>query len=570
MKFSVRQALAVILLAVIIPSSASRADQTTLPDPVFTVASGDISATSVVLWAHSPAGKGVTFTLTAENEPSPTAQKALTESHSANQPYKAEFDQLKPGTRYRYTAQDAEGKSLVGTFRTPNLSGKKHGLRFGVTGDWRQELAPYPAIKNIAARNLDFFVAEGDTIYADYVSPGVPKKQAKTLEEYRAKHAENLLPRYGLNTWADARASTAFFATIDDHEVANDFAGGAPSDSDGRFEVAGKYLNDTPMYKNGLQAFTEFYPIRDTRYTESDPLYSGKPKLYRTQQFGDDAAIFILDTRSYRSKPIPSVPNNKLTDADAIAEFWKNAYAPDRTLMGTPQKAQLKADLLAAQKAGVTWKFILNPEPIQNLGVLIGEDRWDGYSTERTELLQFITENKVTNVVFITADFHGTMVNDLYFKANPTAESVRAFGAWEIITGAVAFDAPFGPTVVQVAAAANLLTANQQAAYNFAPLTQKDQVIKALVDTQVKFFGFDPLGLDDNPMIDFTLKSGAWAATHTYGWTEFEIDAQTQELTVSTYGITWYSAKQLATPGEAEKIAARQPAIVQQFTVKAR
>ena len=41
-----------------------------------------------------------------------------------------------------------------------------HGLRFGVAGDWRGELAPYPAISNVAGRNLDFFVEHGDTIYA--------------------------------------------------------------------------------------------------------------------------------------------------------------------------------------------------------------------------------------------------------------------------------------------------------------------------------------------------------------------------------------------------------------------
>ena len=54
------------------------------------------------------------------------------------------------------------------------------GLRFGVSGDWRGELAPYPAIRNIQQRDLDFFVLHGDTIYAEnYSLPGTPVQRSK-------------------------------------------------------------------------------------------------------------------------------------------------------------------------------------------------------------------------------------------------------------------------------------------------------------------------------------------------------------------------------------------------------
>jgi alkaline phosphatase D len=37
-------------------------------------------------------------------------------------------------------------------------------------------------------------------------------------------------------------------------------------------------------------------------------------------------------------------------------------------MLGNPQLERLEADLLAAQDDGIVWKFVMVPEPIQNLG----------------------------------------------------------------------------------------------------------------------------------------------------------------------------------------------------------
>ncbi len=90
---------------------------------------------------------------------------------------------------------------------------------------------------------------------------------SRTLSEYRARHNEVMSERFGLNTWRDLRGSTAIFATIDDHEVTNDFAGGAPPSSNtADFDQNGAYINETDRYKAGLQAFQEYMPIEDRRY----------------------------------------------------------------------------------------------------------------------------------------------------------------------------------------------------------------------------------------------------------------------------------------------------------------
>lgn len=560
--------LLALIFSVMLSGLAAPGVQAAAPKstPVFSIASGDITQTSAVLWAHSQNTGELTFEYATSSDFANVLGTQKATISDPLLPVKAELTGLTANTRYYYRATDAQKTFAVGTFKTPAELGTRTGLRFGVTGDWRQELGPYPSIKNVAEQQLDFFVLHGDTIYADYPSPDVPLKQAKTLADLRAKHNENYSVRYGQKSWVDVRASTAVFATIDDHEVTNDFAGGAPVGSDPRFDRTGKYLNETQLYKNGLQAFTDYMPIRAETYGNvGDPRVNNKPKLYRYRTFGSDAAMFLLDERSFRDKELDVVPFDQVTDPARVKAFLAASAKPGRTIFGKPQLADLKTDLLKAQAAGITWKFILNPEPFQNFGILNAQDRAEGYAAERTELLDFIVKNNIDNVVFVTADFHGTIVNNIVYQATPGGALIPT-KMWEIITGPVAFSAPFGPTVIGLVADAKLLKPEQKALYDFAPISTKDTIVKVLLNTQIKFFNYDPIGLDDSG-IDATLIKGDYIATHYYGWTEFEIDAKTQELIVTTYGIPWYSQKQLeANP---DQIISQTPGIVSQFSVRA-
>jgi phosphodiesterase/alkaline phosphatase D-like protein len=308
-------------------------------------------------------------------------------------------------------------------------------------------------------------------------------------------------------------------------------------------------------------------PIRQETYGKTDdPRTAGKPKLYRYRTFGSDAAIFVLDARSFRDTEVPGIAFDQVTDKAKIDAFLASTYKPGRTLLGKAQLDTLKADLLAAQKAGVTWKFILLPEPIQNLGIVAAQDRYEGYAAERADLLAFIKTNNLANVVFITADFHGTIINNLAYQTAPD-QALIPVDAWEIITGPVAFAKPFGPTVIDLAAAAGLLKPEQKTLYSVAPVNVKDSIIKQLVDAQMKALGYDPVGLQDSS-IPATLIKGDYVAAHVFGWTEFEIDAQTQTLLVTTYGIPWYTQQQLDANPQA--ITGQMPQIVSQFSVKAK
>lgn len=543
------------------------------------VAAGDATDTSVILWTRSTTSGVVRFDVS--ESPDFAAAPLLTAQATSvgGVPVKVAVSGLKGGQRYHFKATDAAGSIAFGTFRTLPAAGTSPGVRFGVSGDARGELGPFPAIANAPARRLDLFVNLGDTIYADYASPEVPAPQAKTLDEYRRKHAEMLSERLGVNPFAWLRSSTLMFATIDDHEVANDFAGGAPAGSDPRFDVAGAYLNDSLLYRNGLQAFQEFNPIQPETFASSaPPQMAGKPKLYRYRRSGRDAAFFILDARSFRDEelPVPSDPTNPIEVASFLARAFDinpltGAPLPRRTLLGRAQLDQLKSDLLDAQQSGVTWKFVMVPEPVQNLGVLAASDRYEGYATERAELLAHVRNQGIRNVVFVSADIHGTLVNNLTYQLGPGQPQIPTT-AFEYVTGPVAFDAPFGPTVLDLASQvpagggrslldnflASLGLPNRAAFDAFLSPAQKNAALRGLVDAQVTPLGYSPVGLEDSGL-EARFLSGGPVQVFSYGWTEFEVAAGTQELRITTYGIPAHKVPNaetlLLTPGIASELA---------------
>ncbi|AFY78874.1 phosphodiesterase/alkaline phosphatase D [Pleurocapsa sp. PCC 7327] len=542
------------------------------------VASGDTTQTSTVLWARSTADGEITFEYSTEPNFDTVAGTTTATVTDTNLPAKVQINGLQPGTKYYYRVTDAAGTTATGQFKTAAELGAQAGFRFGAAGDWRGELSPYPSISNAPQRDLDLFVEHGDTIYADVPSDavknpdGTRKEQAETLDEYRAKHAEVYGDRLGFNTWGDLRSSTSILATIDDHEVINDFSGGAPANTDPRFGETTGLINDTQLFENGLQAFQEYNPIRDEFYGQTgEERTSEERKLYRYNTYGSDAAVIVLDNRSFRDAPLEEA---NLLDSEDVTRFLRESLTRDRTMLGAPQLADLKRDLLAAENNGITWKFVMVPEPIQNFGPALAADRFEGYAQERSEILRFIQENNIDNVVFVAADIHGTVVNNLTYQEAPGEEQI-ATGAFEISTGSVAFNPPLGFVLADITTA---IDPEARALYDSLPVANdpdstvndKDDFIKQIINEQLQPLGYDPIGLNDNlpnadGLINATLLQGDYVAAHTFGWTEFDVDPQTQQLKVTTYGIEPYSeAELLVNPSE---ITSRTPTIVSEFVV---
>ena len=89
-------------------------------------------------------------------------------------------------------------------------------------------------------------------------------------------------------------------------------------------------------------------------------------------------------------------------------------YDAPRAFLGAPQMAWAKQQLSASKAA---WKVIGNEVMMMNAEVLGGAyydfDSWQGYATEREELLEHIKSKAIQDVVFLTGDIHIFIAGDV-------------------------------------------------------------------------------------------------------------------------------------------------------------
>lgn len=543
------------------------------------VGSGDVVGESATLFAKTDGAGPVLFEYGLDPSFKVLAGSATVEVADPIVPAKLAVAGLVGGATYWVRATDATGASAVARVRTPAPLGTRGALRIATITDWQQS-PPFTTLKNLAARQPDVILKLGDTIYADTETRGLPGVvQARTLEQFRIKHREIISTAFGRpgdDFMTPVYATAPLLATIDDHEIVDNFAGGtlpglspdAPLVNPNEpplFTDPVPFVNQTQVYADAMQAYLEYHPMAATLWAGTgDARLDGRPQLYRHVTYGSVASVTMLDSRSFRDVQVPPVASP--TDPLAVGAFLASTFAPDRTLLGKPQLERLKADLLADEQSGVQWKIVVIPEPIQNFGVVNAEDRFEGYAAERTELLAFIDAAGIRNVVFVAGDFHGTIVNDLAYQV-PTQSGLVSVpvDAFEVVTGPVAFfNGRFGPAVANIAVAAGLISQEQFAFYQALPTPQKDVFIRQLVDAQIVPLGYSPVGLEGSS-IDAELLAGSYFAVHTFSWTEFDIGVD-GALTVTTWGIDAFDdATAEANPAA---VLALEPFVTSQFRVQ--
>ncbi len=333
---------------------------------------------------------------------------------------------LAPGARYAYTFSQRERTSATGRFVTAPAAGTARDVRFAISGDadatagatGRPAFNAFQVYGRMAAEGNEFNINLGDTIYSDSEVGGAPV--ARTVPEKWGKYKLGLR----LGGLGVLRRSAGLYSHWDDHEFINDFS---------------RPENGDAIYAAGVKAFTDYSPV-------AKPSATG---LYRTFRWGRHLELFFLDERSFRSGKATAACNGDL--APTAPQAVRDAFAtlapglrspippacraaiddPTRTMLGARQYAVFTRAINAST---ATWKVIVNEVPIQQFYAL-PYDRWEGYAAERERLLRFLKAN-VQNVVFLTTDTHGNLVNEVRFRTlGGTPESS---GIWEVVTGPVA------------------------------------------------------------------------------------------------------------------------------------
>ena len=379
---------------------------------------------------------------------------------------------LKSGTRYLYQFIDkaaSSGNSAQGKIKTAPAADVISGVRFGFSGCASGRYAPINSVANVAGKALDFFVMLGDAAYEDSYNrdatkfsspevkppfdPATPQTTSQTkIDEavtgMRRKYREIQNPTIG--NLAPLYRSQGIVAAYDNHEMVDMGleAGGAPRST---IQTLGKnfregadisapnavvnqsnsFLNKTPEHQALLNAWFTSMPLQDLGKVNApaDPRSNGTRLLYNAQQWGKKALFINTDNRSYRDTKITKLNHSKTKENDVTdLSIDKATGADKRTMLGSTQLSWLKKTLLDAQTKGTTWKFVSLASPIDITGrpgqdgdFVKGEDWvdakswWGNYRYERNNLLKYIADNGIKNVVFIATDDHEARINEVTY-----------------------------------------------------------------------------------------------------------------------------------------------------------
>jgi alkaline phosphatase D len=310
------------------------------------VASGDVTSTSVILWTRYDASENLDVHVWPDGLPSGrVAHTKKSVKPTATLFAHVKFEGLRPGQRYSYAFVAGNVRSSVGSFRCAPEADSLEPVTFvGFTcTHFRRE--PFPALSLAAEREgVDFWVHGGDKVYCDY------------LQGVRAAYRDSYERVYRQPGMRAMHRSNATYGVWDDHEFENNFD---------------PETTDPHVIELAKSIYFEHHPFekRDDQ------------RIWRSFRWGQAAEIFILDCRSERR------PSEDL-------------------YISREQMDWLKAGLT---NSTATFKFIINSVPIADFPLIFGvfaNDRWQGYKQQREEILAHITDNGLSDVWWLSGDFH--------------------------------------------------------------------------------------------------------------------------------------------------------------------
>jgi alkaline phosphatase D len=393
------------------------------------VISGDPTPKGISLWTRlDPSGGGGSGTVELEVATDKAFKKVVARKHvttgaASNHAVKARVTGLRAHEEYYYRFATKGSDSPVGRFRTALPADSKEDVKFAFFSCQDYTHGYYNALDAMADGDYDFVVCLGDYIYAESYhsrkggtgvrdddigreNPQNPDivREAVTLADYRAK--------YQLYRSDPAlRAVHAKFPMVmlwDDHEVQDNYTG---KEADGGLPPAKRF--GAARKKAARKAFFE-----------SMPAFPAGDRLYRTLRFGSTVELIVMDQRSYRAdQPC----------GDAVVAPCAD-YDRPRDFLG---RAQMNFVKDALKKSTATWKVMANEVTVMPTRVLGGAnytyDNWEGYPREREELLTYIRDQQIKDVVFVTGDIHTFIAGDVRTGDGASGDTV----ATELVGGSI-------------------------------------------------------------------------------------------------------------------------------------
>jgi alkaline phosphatase D len=418
------------------------------------VTAGDVSGGRAVIWSRSDrASRMFVEYSTTEGFANPLRVRGPAATESSDFTSRVVLTDLPQGQRvfYRVQYQDLSELSnlsepVTGSFSTATggrdvtiaWSADTVGQGWGINPDFGG-LKLYDTMRRAQP---DVFINVGDTIYADgpvqrevklddgtiwkNLVTEAKSKVAQSLDDYRGCYQYNLMDDHMRRFVAEVPQIVMW----DDHEVRDNWYWERRNDTDNRYAEKSVAM----LAARARQAFFEYNPL---------PQFADDPeRIYRTIPMGPLVEIFALDMRSYKG----ANTDNRQPAMDATSAVF-----------GAAQLAWLKR---ALKNSRATWKIVAADLP---LGLIVGDgqNRYEavanrdggaplGRELEVADLLRYIKQQRIRNVVWITADVHYCAAHE-YHPARAKFTDFDPF--WEFVAGPLnagtfgpgELDATFGP-----------------------------------------------------------------------------------------------------------------------------
>lgn len=361
---------------------------------------GECTENSVIIWYRDELGlqQPPTITYWRSNDPSDTTAVSVSINPDADYTSQTKIENLTPNTLYFYKVGNSEG-----SFTTPGSPSCSFIFGSCIGGQGYGRNAPdspdgegFPIFEKIFSLKPDFFLLNGDSIYADdaieqestspwnkgnkyIIQNGLSTMPAaKELNGFRGRY------KYHLEdvTYAKVLRNCPVYANWDDHEILDNF---------GQQLLREKGLGN--LFDEGRQAFLEYWP----RIAPPDD----PSRMYKKFEWGPHLEVFILDSRSYRD-----VHEQRGADDTPFMQY----------ILGHDQLQWLLSSLSQSKS---TWKMIATSIPLSYptgwpTPDVDGYDGWSdgkrghvgGPEAELKQIFDHLRVEKIANIVFLSGDVH--------------------------------------------------------------------------------------------------------------------------------------------------------------------
>jgi alkaline phosphatase D len=295
---------------------------------------------------------------------------------------------------------------------------------------------------------------------------------AVSLEDYRHLYKSYLSDP----DLQEARAQWPFISIWDDHEFSNDcwqtqanYDRAATTDepsqkrrvaaSQAWFEYVPAALSDLQPAGDVPSQARDWKPVsvEDAPYSETVVVTEENNQkaisaltVYRNLRWGRHVELVVTDSRAYRSDhpvpeevtkddllsfhPLSALPREVVNTMDAgrdanggnppdmVLQFPnKRKDSPPGSMLGAAQKQWWKDVMAASDATFKVWgnpvpllRVLLKKVPLLNENLVFATDSWDGYNSERKELMTFLKAQGILNVVSLSGDNHAHYAGVVY------------------------------------------------------------------------------------------------------------------------------------------------------------